>query len=214
MLMYRVFKLAASMGLAIPLALAADVYQVEAKRLADLMNWKPGDVIAEIGAGEGQMSFFAAALVGAKGHVYTTELDDSKIARLKEKLRTDKLQNVTVIKAAPVNTNLPDACCQAIFMRRVYHHFVNPALTDAALFRDLKPGGMIGIIDFPPRSSHGIAMDLITRELKAVGFQIVSESNGWPEQDYCVIARKPAQFSQYEPKDAEKTRASVESIRN
>jgi len=207
--MHRVFKLAASIVLTLPFVLAADVYQVEAKRLADLMGWKRGDVIAEIGAGEGQMSFFAADLVGAAGHVYITELDDKKVARLEEDVQTHKLQNVTVIKADPVGTNLPDACCEAIFMRRVYHHFINPAQTDAALFRDLKPGGLIAVIDFPPRSSlppvegapknhggHGVPRDVLARELKAAGFEIVSQSGAWPEQDYCVIARKPAQLVQ------------------
>lgn len=204
--MRSIFKLAASFVLALPVVLAADLYQTETQRLADLMNWKPGDVIAEIGAGEGQMSFFAALLVGAAGHVYITELNDQKIAYLKEKVQRDKLQNVTVLKADPVGTNLPDACCEAIFMRRVYHHFTNPSQTDATLFRDLKLGGLIAIIDFPPRSGlppvagapknhggHGVPRNVLTQELKAAGFEIVSESNGWPEQDYCVIARKPAQ---------------------
>ncbi|MFL6350868.1 MAG: hypothetical protein ACJ74Z_03325 [Bryobacteraceae bacterium] len=58
------------------LALSFDVYQKDAQKLADLMNWRPGQVIAEIGAGEGQMTFAAAARVGPAGHVYTTELDD------------------------------------------------------------------------------------------------------------------------------------------
>jgi len=206
--MHRVFKLAASVVLLLPFTLPADVYQVEAERLANLMSWKPGEMIAEIGAGEGQMSFFAAGLVGSTGHIYITELDERKIAHLKEDVQTHKLQNVTVIKADPIGTNLPDACCEAIFMRRVYHHFTNPARTDAELFRDLKPGGLLSIIDFPPRSylppvegapknhgGHGIPMDVLAQELKAVGFEIVRESDGWPEQDYCVIARKPAQFA-------------------
>ena len=207
--MFRIFKLVGRVVLVLPLALAADVYQVEAKRLADLMGWKPGEAIAEIGAGEGQMSFFAVSSVGTAGHVYVTELDDQKLGRLKEKVQRDKLQNVTVLKADPVGTNLPDACCEAIFMRRVYHHFVNPARTDAALFRDLKPGGLIGIIDFPPRSGlppvegvpknrggHGVPKNVLTDELKRAGFEIVSESNDWPEHDYCVIARKPAKLAQ------------------
>jgi ubiquinone/menaquinone biosynthesis C-methylase UbiE len=204
--MRSIFKLTASFVLVLPLVLAADVYQVETKRLAGLMNWKPGDVIAEIGAGQGQMSFSAALLVGVTGHVYITELDDQKVAYLKNKVQRDKLQNITVIKADPIGTNLPDACCETIFMRRVYHHFTNPPQTDAALFRDLKPGGLIGIIDFPPRSGlppvegapknhggHGVPRDVLTQELKAAGFEIVSESSGWPERDYCVIARKPTQ---------------------
>jgi len=206
--MYRTFKLAGSVVLVLRFALAANVYELEAKKLASLMTWKPGDAIAEIGAGEGQMSFWAAVLVGNAGHIYMTELDDKKVDQLKEEVKRDKLRNVTVIKGDRVSTNLPDACCEVIFMRRVYHHFVDPGRTDAALFRDLKPGGLIGIIDFPPRSGlapvtgvpknhggHGIPSEVLTQELKAAGFEIVSESNDWPEQDYCVIARKPGRLA-------------------
>ena len=76
--MYRIFKLAGSVVLALRFALAAEVYELEAKKLANLMSWKPGDAIAEIGAGEGQMSFWAVVLVGNGGHIYMTELDDGK----------------------------------------------------------------------------------------------------------------------------------------
>jgi ubiquinone/menaquinone biosynthesis C-methylase UbiE len=184
---------------------AADVYDREGARLAQLMNWQPGQTIAEIGAGEGEMSFYAASKVGPNGKVYTTELDDKKLAHLKEEVSDRKLQNVEVVKAGPVDTDLPDGCCNDIFMRRVYHHFKDPAQTDAAIFRDLKPGGLLAVIDFPPRpglppiegapkthgTGHGIAKSMLIRELKSVGFEIVEQSPNWPEGDYCVIARKP-----------------------
>jgi len=204
--MPRIFKLVAIIVLPVFCLSGVDVYNVEADRLANLMHWKQGDVIAEIGAGQGQMSFSAAVLVGAAGHVFATELDDKKIDHLKEEVQSKSFQNVTIIKGDPIATNLPDACCEAIFMRRVYHHFPNPERTDAALFRDLKPGGLIAIIDFPPRSGlppvegapknhggHGVPREVLVEELKAAGFQIVNELNDWPEQDYCVIARKPTQ---------------------
>src|SRR6266568_3761215 len=99
--------------------LVADQYEAEAAKLADLMHWRAGEVIAEIGAGEGQMSFFAALRVRNSGHVYITELDGSKLAYLRDEVKKRKLENVTVVKADPIGTNLPNACCDAIFMRRV-----------------------------------------------------------------------------------------------
>ena len=139
---------------------ALDHYGREAKRLGDLMNWRPGEVIAEIGAGEGEMSFAAAQKVGLSGRIYATELDASKVAHLQAEVARRKLQNVSIIQADPVGTNLPDGCCDAIFMRHVYHHFEKPVETDAAILRALKAGGLLGIIDFPPRNwgngGHGI----------------------------------------------------------
>ncbi len=200
-----------SVGVLLPLfLLAADEYQIDAGKLSDLMHWRQGEVIAEIGAGEGQMSFFAAARVGPAGHVYTTELDDKKLAHLKEEVNKRHLDNVTVIKADPIGTNLPDDCCEAIFMRRVYHHFTDPARTDAAIYRDLKPGGLLAVIDFAPRAGlppvpnapknhggHGVPSDVLIRELQSAGFEIAAQPKNWPDDgDYCVIARKPATSQQ------------------
>ena len=56
--------------------------QKEADKLAKLLNWKPGSVVAEIGAGEGGLTLAAAERVGPTGRVYTTELDPKKLAKL------------------------------------------------------------------------------------------------------------------------------------
>jgi ubiquinone/menaquinone biosynthesis C-methylase UbiE len=203
--MCRILKLAVAVALTPLFLFAADEYATESAKLADLMRWKPGDVIAEIGAGEGPMSFSAAARVGSAGHVYTTELDDKKVAHLKVEVEKRHLQNVTVVKADPIETNLPDSCCEAIFMRRVYHHFTDPARTDASIFRALKAGGLLAVIDFPPRSGlpavqnvprthsgHGISKNVLLKELESAGFELVIQPDEWPNQeDYCIIVRKP-----------------------
>src|SRR5690242_17571228 len=125
------------------LSFAFDNYDREAKRLGELMNWTPGEVVAEIGAGDGQMSFAASARVRPGGHVYSTELDEKKLAHLREEVSRRKLDNLTVVRADPVSTNLPDGCCEAIFMRHVYHHFEKPQQTDLSIFRALKPDGLL-----------------------------------------------------------------------
>lgn len=202
----HVFALAAVSALVL---FAFDTYENEAKKLGDLLNWKPGAVIAEIGAGEGQMSFAAAARVGAGGHVYSTELDTAKLHHLQEEVSRRKLVNVSIVKGDPLGTNLPDGCCDAIFMRHVYHHFAKPVQTDRAIFRALKPDGLLAIIDFPPRKwlnatspldgtpknhgGHGVPKNVLIQELISSGFEIVDEPENWPNHDdYCIIARKPA----------------------
>jgi len=199
----RLFQILLTLAL-VPLVVALGEYDREASRLSDLMNWRPGQIIAEIGAGEGQMSFFASARVGPSGHVYVTELDDKKLDYLKREVTQRKLQNVTVIKAGAISTNLPDGCCDVIFMRRVYHHFKDPEQTNVAILRDLKPGGLLAVIDFSPRPAlppvdgapkshggHGVPKQVLIQELTAAGFEIVREPDNWPNpDDYCVIARK------------------------
>jgi ubiquinone/menaquinone biosynthesis C-methylase UbiE len=48
-----------------------------------------------------------------------------------------------VVEGGLAQTNLPDECCDAVFMRHVYHHFGDPPAMNASLFRSLKPGGRL-----------------------------------------------------------------------
>src|SRR5207248_6440083 len=123
----------------------------EVKRLAELMGWKAGTVAADIGAGDGKYTFAAMEHVGTGGKVFATEIDAKKLAELKEEVARRKLTNVVVVESKEADTNLPTACCDAIFLRRVYHHLTKPADFNANLVRSLKPGGRLAIIDFPAR---------------------------------------------------------------
>jgi predicted methyltransferase len=181
-----------------------DTYQTEAERLAPLLHWQAGSVVADIGAGDGEMTQLVAERVGPTGRVYSTEIDKRKLAHLEE--LAAKSQNITAVEAAPADTNLPPACCDSILLRRVYHHFRQPVEMDASLFTSLKPGGLLAVIDFPPRSwlpatgehvpgnrgGHGVPEEIVVQELTAAGFEVVSRSENWPGNDYCVIFRKPA----------------------
>ena len=172
----------------------------EVKRLAELMGWKAGTVAADIGAGDGKYTFAAVERVGAAGKVFATEIDAKKVAELKEEVARRKLGNVVVVESKEADTNLPTACRDAIFLRRVYHHQTKPAEFDANLVRSLKPGGRLAIIDFPARGGldpvegvpsnrggHGIPQKIVVEELSAAGLQVEKIVNDWPEGDYCVL---------------------------
>jgi len=172
----------------------------EIKRLAGLMDWKPGTVVADIGAGDGRYAFAAAQLVGRSGKVFATEIDQEKLAKLRSQVTKRDLTNVIVVESKEADTNLPMECCDAIFLRRVYHHLTKPVEFDAALVRSLKPGGRLAIIEFPPRSGlepvegvpanrggHGIPQKVVIEELTLSGLQLVKAVNDWPAGDYCVL---------------------------
>src|ERR1700731_4785030 len=54
----------------------------EITRLAELMQWKAGTIVADIGAGDGSYSFAAAEIVGNSGRVYATEIEPGKLKQL------------------------------------------------------------------------------------------------------------------------------------
>lgn len=179
-----------------------NTYQEEADRLALELNWQPGSVVADIGAGGGEMTLAAAKHVGAAGRVYTTELEAKALAHLQDLAAREK--NITALQAGEAQTNLPPECCDAIFMRLVYHHLTKPAEIDASLFRSLKPGGLLAVIDREPpsgtqrvegvpenRGGHGVPQKILIEELTSAGFLVVKSIDNWPDNHYCVVFRKP-----------------------
>jgi ubiquinone/menaquinone biosynthesis C-methylase UbiE len=178
----------------------------EIARLSHLMGWKAGQTIADIGAGEGEIGFAAARIVGESGKVYVTELDQEKRKALEQKVKREALKNVVVIQGAEKETNLPDDCCDEIVLRRVYHHFTVPMDMDASMLRSLKPGGELAVIDFPPRKwltlsqpvkgvpanrgGHGIPQKILVDEMTKAGFKVEKVVNDWPDDSYCVVFRK------------------------
>lgn len=193
----------------VALCYGQDVWQSEADRLGILLNWREGDVIAEIGANKGQLTLEASRRVGPLGKVFSTEIDEKALAHLKE--LAAKSKNIVVLKAGEAGTNLPPACCDSIFMRLVYHHLTKPAEIDESLFRSIKSGGLLAVIDENPREGtsvpygvptnrggHGIPQKLLISELGSAGFVLEKVENDWPSRDayhdiYCVVFRKPKQ---------------------
>jgi predicted methyltransferase len=178
-------------------------YQGEADRLAEVLHWQHGSIVAEIGAGEGQLTLAAAKRVGMEGKVYSTELGPKLLAQLDELAKTNK--NIVVIKAGVADTNLPASCCDSIFMRLVYHHLTKPTEIDASLFKSLKPGGVLAVIDEEPRPGstpvagvpanrigHGIPQKVLIEELTSAGFKVIQTFDDWPNELYCVLFRKPS----------------------
>ena len=179
----------------------------DAQRLIEALGVTPGMTVAEIGAGNGELTVLMAKHVGAAGRVFTTEVADEQRQRLRQAASGAGLVNVKVLAAADDTTNLPAGCCDAIFMRNVYHHFETPAPINASLFAALKPGGRVAIIDFPPRnrneaaqpegrsadSSHGVTKETVAKELEAAGFvRVRVEEPEGGQEGFLVVMRKPS----------------------
>jgi len=183
----------------------------EMPRLRHVLALKPGMSVADVGAGNGEVTGALALEVGPGGRVYSTEIDPEALDRIRARVATATPGNVTVIRASPRDTGLPAGCCDAVLLRRVYHHVTDPVETDASLLRALRPGGVLAVVDFPPtlrwlwpwppdgvprnRGGHGVAAQLVIEEVTGSGFELVQLIDDWPGRgplaSYCVVFRKP-----------------------
>jgi SAM-dependent methyltransferase len=176
----------------------------EVSRLVELLELRSDAVVADVGAGSGEVSVEMARQLGPASKVYGTDISAQRIAELKEAATKAGLANVVALEGAPASTNLPDACCDALFVRYVYHHFADPAAMNASVLRSLKPGGRFAVLDGPRNAktgvppaqrasgdTHGVAKETVVEELKAAGFEIATVLSEWPGNLFLVLARKP-----------------------
>lgn len=176
-----------------------------AERLAEALRIESGDVVADVGAGDGEWSVELAAKVGPKGRVYATEVSRRAIKKIEKRISRHGLDNVAVVMGDQTDTGLPAECCDAILLRLVYHHFEQPKLMQADLLRALKPGKLIAIVDFSPenslgrsnvprfRNGHGVAAEKVIEEMKAAGFRFIERRNRWDGRAnrYLLLFKKP-----------------------
>ena len=174
----------------------------EMPRLTEALALHVGMVVADVGAGKGQLTHALAGIVGPSGHVFSTEIDPDRLNALRAMRTEATLGNVTVMEAKARDSGLPAECCDAIVMRRVYHHLTDPAAINASLLRALRPGGLLAVIDMPPpffigRGSFGVPAQNVVDEVTASGFALLHLRSDWPGRgplaSYCALFRKPLQ---------------------
>lgn len=178
----------------------------EVQRLTAWLEIRPGSRVADLGAGDGRFAIALAREVGPAGHVYATEIDDQRLTEIRQAAAAAGVSNITVIRGAVSSTNLPQACCDALFSRVVYHHLTDPAAINADVFRALRPGGRLVIIDFEPggimdwigrpetadrHGGHGAPKETVVQEVRAAGFQLIRGPESWRGRIYGVLFRRP-----------------------
>jgi SAM-dependent methyltransferase len=177
----------------------------EAGQLFDLAGIRGGMTVAEIGAGTGRFTQAAAERIGQTGRVYSTELSAENRRVIAERADRGRLRNITIVEAGADRTNLPDACCDVVFLRNVYHHIRSPEAFARSLRAAIRPDGRLVVIDFEPgalwfhggrpedsaarRPGHGVSRADAVAELTAAGFQLERETARWSGPMWLLMFR-------------------------
>ena len=173
-----------------------DAYQKPHEVLAAL-NLKPGEVVADIGAGSGYFTFRIARHVGAKGKVLAVDVNPDMIRHVNRRVRDLKITNVVSVLADPDDPLLPEQSVNRFFICDVWHHVDNPTKYLSLMKKILKTAGEIVMIDFhkkelpvgPPLQMKIAREDLI-KQMESNGFRLAKEHTFLPYQYFLVFAPK------------------------
>ena len=140
----------------------------ESERLVKSFKIKPGDVVADIGAGVGYMLPLLRKAVGPTGRVIAQDIYADFLAHAKEKIKVNGWNNVTTILGTPTDPNLPHREIDVVLALDVYHHLDYPGETINRVRKSLKPSGRLIVVDFYRSRKHpGGTLDDLRYHIRA-----------------------------------------------
>lgn len=160
-----------------------EVYSAR-ERVLDACGIKPGMSVADVGAGTGFYSRLFAEAVGTAGWVYSVDISPRFLEHINNRSHAEKIGNITSVLCSDRSAMLPPNSVNVVFICDTYHHFEFPGETLASIYRALKPGGTLVLVDFeriPGKSRDFIlghvraGKDVVRKEVVTAGFEFDQE---------------------------------------
>jgi len=170
---------------------ARDAWQ-RPEEVMDKLDIKSGSVVADVGCGSGYFTFHFAGRVGAMGKVYAEDLDAEVLRKIQARANEEHLTQIETIQGKPDNPDLPVEQLDAILVMNAYHEMKDFNQMLSGMYRALKPGGKLVIIDHEadpgePRSEyqdrHRIPEQLVRQDLARNGFHFLRSEPGFLSAD-------------------------------
>lgn len=161
---------------------------------------EPGQTVADIGAGTGLFTRMFSQAVGDGGRVIAVDISQKFLDHIQSTSREAGQQNVATLRCSADSTGLPENSIDVAFICDTYHHFEFPLKTMASLYRALKPGGRVVLVDF--RRVDGVSTEWVLNHVRAgqevfeaeilkTGFRKAREDLEMLKDNYFVVFEKP-----------------------
>ncbi len=175
--------------------------------LVEQLRLRPGDVVADIGAGTGYYSRRLAARVGRTGRILAVDIQPEMLGLLTNSMAALRTANVAPVLAKATDPGLPAASVDVVLMVDVYHEFDFPYEMMSAICRAVKPGGRVVFVEYrgedwsvPIKPFHKMTQAQVRKEMSALPLDWVQTIEVLPWQHIIVFKKRlPANAVASEP---------------
>jgi precorrin-6B methylase 2 len=171
-------------------------------KLLEALQIRPGDALADIGAGSGYLTFRLAKRTGPKGKVFAVDIQPEMLALIRQRMKATGVTNIELIQGTESDPKLPANSTDLILMVDVYHEFSYPWEMTTAMVRALKPGGRLVFVEYrkedpevPIKLVHKMTERQVLKEMAPHPLTWVKTLGILPRQHIIVFrknAEKPA----------------------
>src|SRR2546427_1831269 len=153
-------------------------------KVLSVLKLKPGDNVADIGAGTGAFSLPFAKAVAPSGKVYAVDIDPGLLDYIAKKAKKENVDNIQTVKGEFSDPKVPARDVDLAFFHDVLHHIENRQAYLKALATYIKPTGRIALIEMnrdDPKTPHRnnpdmlLSKDEIRKWMAAAGFYPAEE---------------------------------------
>jgi ubiquinone/menaquinone biosynthesis C-methylase UbiE len=152
--------------------------------------------VVDLGCGSGYYAFRMSQLVGSTGRVFAVDIEERMLQFVRERAQREAITNITPIKAAASDPNLPANSVDLLLMVDVYHELEFPFEVMQKVREALKPGGRVALVEYraeDPRvmikEVHKMTQKQIIKEMKAVGLRHSKTITTLPLQHLAIFEK-------------------------
>ncbi|MEH2455611.1 class I SAM-dependent methyltransferase [Nostoc sp.] len=165
-------------------------------KVVNVLNLKPDDVVADIGAGTGYLSFRIAPLLTA-GKVLAVDVQPEMLEIIELFKKEKNITNVEPVLATLTDPNLPPESVDLALMVDAYHELEYPQEVMQGIVKALKPGGRVVLVEYRGENPfilikglHKMTQKQVRKEMQAVGLIWWETKNLLPQQ-HLIVFEKP-----------------------
>jgi ubiquinone/menaquinone biosynthesis C-methylase UbiE len=167
------------------------------RKAIEMIELKPTDVVADIGAGSGYFSFRMARKV-PQGKVLAVDIQQEMIDAVTKTAKQKNVMNVETILSTVEDPKLPEGKVDVALMVDAYHEFDHPREMMDGIAKGLKPGGRVILVEYRAEDPnvliyphHKMTIDQAKKEMAAVGLKFVESKEDLPQQHFMVFKKEP-----------------------